>query len=221
MAHVRDPFTMSIAVNVVGIAGVVLSLYSIRLVGRRTQLMVGTSFCGLAQLISAAVYTANPGTVTSGLVLTAMSAIYNFFYCSTISPYAWTVGAELTTQRLRSYTIGLGSALNFLLAWAITFSAPYFINLANLNWGAKYGWIWFVSCFIMVAWMFFFLPETKDRTLEELDELFEARLPARKFKGYVCVKTRSTLDEGTEEEIVGMEKEKIMEAEHVTETTRR
>jgi hypothetical protein len=212
---------MSIATNVVGIAGVALSLYSIRLVGRRTQLIVGTSCCGLAQLISAAVYTASPGTVTSGLVLTAMSAIYNFFYCATISPYAWTVGAELTTQRLRSYTIGLGSALNFLLAWAITFSAPYFINLANLNWGAKYGWIWFVSCFIMVAWMFFFLPETKDRTLEELDELFEARLPARKFKGYVCVKTRSTMDEGAEEEIVGMEKEKIMEAEHVTETTRR
>ena len=220
MAGVRDPFTMSIASNVVGIGGVFLSLFSIRLVGRRTQLLIGTSCCGLAQLVAAAVYTANPGTKSSGQVLTAMSAIYNFFYCATISPYAWTVGAELTSQRLRSYTIGLGSAINFLLAWAITFSAPYFINLANLNWGAKYGWIWFVSCFIMVAWMFFFLPETKDRTLEELDELFEAKVPARKFKSYQCVKTRAVMEHGAAEEIVGMEKEKAIQVEDVTEVQR-
>lgn len=218
MAGVVNPFTMSIASNVVGIGGVALSLYSIRLVGRRTQLMVGTAACGLAQLVAAAVYTAHPGTKTSGQVLTAMSALYNFFYCSTISPYAWTVGAELTTQRLRSYTIGLGSALNFLLAWAITFSAPYFINLAYLNWGAKYGWIWFVSCFIMVAWMFFFLPETKDRTLEELDELFEAHVPARKFRSYECVKTRNAMDHGIAEEIVGYEKEHNIMVEDVNQT---
>ena len=37
--------------------------------------------------------------------------------------------------------------------------------------------------------IFFFVPETKDRTLEEIDEMFEARVPARKFKGYVCVKS--------------------------------
>jgi len=218
MAGVVNPFTMSIASNVVGIGGTIMSLYSIRLVGRRVQLMVGTTICGLAQLISAAVYTAHPGTKSSGQVLTAMSAIYNSFYCGTISPYAWTVGAELTSQRLRSYTIGLGSALNFVLAWAITFSAPYFINLANLNWGAKYGWIWFVSCFIMVAWMFFFLPETKDRTLEELDELFEARVPARKFRSYVCVKTRAVMDHAAAEETVGAEKEKAIEVENIRET---
>lgn len=32
----------------------------------------------------------------------------------------------------------------------------------------------------------FFLPETKGRKLEEIDEMFEARLPARKFRHYVC-----------------------------------
>jgi len=31
--------------------------------------------------------------------------------------------------------------------------------------------------------------ETKDRTLEEIDEMFEQKLPALKFKGYKCVQT--------------------------------
>lgn len=31
------------------------------------------------------------------------------------------------------------------------------------------------------------VPCPADRTLEEIHEMFEAKLPARKFKGYVCV----------------------------------
>lgn len=34
--------------------------------------------------------------------------------------------------------------------------------------------------------MYFYLPEIKNRTLEEIDEMFEARLPARQFRKYVC-----------------------------------
>lgn len=215
MAEVQNPFTMTIVVNVLGIVGTFVSLFSIRVVGRRTILIFGTSACGIAHLISAAVYTAHPGTVTSGKVLIAMCSIYNFFYCGTISPYAWTVGAELTSQRLRSYTIGLGSAVWFILGWVVTFTAPYFINVADLNWGPKYCWIWFVSCFIMVAWMAIFLPETKDRTLEELDEMFENHVPARKFKGYVCVRTLTAMEHGAAEQIVGMEKERDIQVEDI------
>ncbi|KAL9080411.1 MAG: hypothetical protein Q9157_000796 [Trypethelium eluteriae] len=38
------------------------------------------------------------------------------------------------------------------------------------------------------------MPEVKDRTLEEIDEMFEKRLPARKFRTYKCV-GRSTVTE--------------------------
>jgi hypothetical protein len=30
------------------------------------------------------------------------------------------------------------------------------------------------------------VPETKGRSLEELDEIFEAKIPARKFPSYKC-----------------------------------
>jgi SP family sugar:H+ symporter-like MFS transporter len=48
------------------------------------------------------------------------------------------------------------------------------------------GWIWGPSCFITVVWVYFYLPEIKNRTLEEIDEMFEARLPARQFRKHVC-----------------------------------
>ncbi len=46
---------------------------------------------------------------------------------------------------------------------------------------------------------YFLLPETKDRTLEEIHEMFEAKLPARKFKGYKC--TTVDINAKLEEEV--------------------
>lgn len=67
-----------------------------------------------------------------------------------------------------------------------TFTAPYFINPDSLNWGPKYGYIWTGSCLITALWVFLYFPEVKGRSLEEIDELFEARIPARKFRQYQC-----------------------------------
>ena len=88
-----------------------------------------------------------------------------------IATYAWVSGGELPSQRLRSYTFGLAAAVGFFGAWLTTFTAPYFINPEALNWGPRYGYIWFPSCVIAALWVFFFLPEVKGRTLEEIDEM--------------------------------------------------
>lgn len=34
--------------------------------------------------------------------------------------------------------------------------------------------------------MWLMVPETKDRSLEELDDMFQARISTRAFKNYVC-----------------------------------
>ena len=48
--------------------------------------------------------------------------------------------------------------------------------------GAKYGYIWAGSNFACGIFFFVFLPELKGRTLEEIDELFERKISAWKFK---------------------------------------
>lgn len=44
-----------------------------------------------------------------------------------------------------------------------------------------------------------YIPETRDRTLEEINEIFEAKVPARKFKSYVCVGTEAVREAVVEE----------------------
>ncbi|KAJ5906213.1 uncharacterized protein N7473_003129 [Penicillium subrubescens] len=53
--------------------------------------------------------------------------------------------------------------------------------------GARYGYIWAASNLCCVVFFYFFMPEMKGRSLEELDEIFAARVPARKFNSYQTV----------------------------------
>ncbi|KAL2022954.1 hypothetical protein VTK56DRAFT_4169 [Thermocarpiscus australiensis] len=188
MSKVANPFGMSNVLSVMGILAIFFnSLIVVRYGRRRVTLMIGLGLCGILQLIIAIVYDKQPGAASTGAVLVALTCVYMMSYNGMISSYAWLAGGEIPSQRLRSYTFGLAAAVGFLFAWLTTFTAPYFINPESLNWGPRYGYIWFPSCIVGLVWVFFFLPETKGRTLEEIDEMFEERLPARKFRNYVCV----------------------------------
>ncbi|KAF2202429.1 MFS monosaccharide transporter-like protein [Delitschia confertaspora ATCC 74209] len=187
MAHVGNAFQNSCILTAVGVIAIIINSSIISKFGRRRVfLMVGMAFCGVTQLVVACVYDTSPNTSKTGKIIVAMSVLYIMGYNGMVATYAWLAGGEIPSQRLRSYTFGIAASIGFAGAWLATFTAPYFINPDALGWGPKYGYIWAPSCFVTVAWVYFFLPEIKNRTLEEIDEMFATKLPARKFRKYVC-----------------------------------
>ncbi|KAI1759624.1 putative maltose permease [Hypoxylon sp. FL1150] len=196
MANVGNAFENSCILTGVGVAALLATALLITKFGRRRlMMMAGFTLCAISQLVIAIVYTIHPNTESSGKVLVGLSVLYIIAYNSMVAPYAWLSGGELSSQRLRSHTFGLATGIGFFFAWLTTFTAPYFINPDSLNWGPKYGYIWTGACVAAGLWIFFFLPEVKDRTLEEIDEMFEARIPARNFRKYHCTGTHVVLAE--------------------------
>ncbi|KAK4033812.1 hypothetical protein C8A01DRAFT_49691 [Parachaetomium inaequale] len=188
MAGIGNAFENSCILISVGVVAILINSALITHFGRRRVFLVtGLILCGIAQLLTAVIYQVNPGAKSTGQAIVALAVVYILGYNGMVATYAWISGGELPSQRLRSYTFGFATAVGFFTAWLTTFTAPYFINPESLNWGPKYGYIWTPSCWISALWVFFFLPEVKDRTLEEIDEMFEARLPARRFRKYVCL----------------------------------
>jgi hypothetical protein len=182
MAGIGDPFGNSCILIGCGVVAIIInSAVTTRYGYRRVMLVSGLLLCAVCQLIIAAVYTASPGTKTTGKLIVAFAVIYIVGYNGMISSYAWLGGGEFPSQRLRSYTFGIATAVGFFGAWLTTFTAPYFINPLELNWGPKYGYIWAPICVLTAAWVFFFFPETKDRTLEEIDELVRYLSPQNSF----------------------------------------
>ncbi|KAI1103859.1 general substrate transporter [Jackrogersella minutella] len=190
VAGVKDAFAYSIMITCMGLIGVLASVFIIRHIDRRHILLIGVGACGLCQLAFGVVWSSAPGTEVAAQVVVAFNALFTFFYVA-YAPYAWLLGGELPSNHFRAHTYGVSTALNFLGNWLGVFTAPYFINPASLGWNAKYGYIWFGSNMIVFLFTWAFIPETRDRTLEEINEIFEAKVPARKFKGYRCVGTET------------------------------
>lgn len=62
--------------------------------------------------------------------------------------------------------------------------------------------------------VFFFVPETKGRSLEQLDELFDKKVPTRKFAAYVT----DLYQVGTDEQTQERDAEKAEKAVHIEST---
>jgi SP family sugar:H+ symporter-like MFS transporter len=196
MSGSTQPFQDSIIVSCIGLLAVMMMTVIIRYLSRRTILLLAFVVQAVSMLIIAIIYTAAPTSGSALKCLVAFVCIYIFFYGGWTSPTAWLVAGEIPSTRLRSYTLGFGASGGFLFGWVIAFTAPYFINPLDLNWGPKYGYIWFVSNLITFLFILFFLPETKDRTLEEIDELFHNKVAARKFSTYECVASEQAREHG-------------------------
>ncbi|KAK3367616.1 general substrate transporter [Podospora didyma] len=181
--NIEQAFKYSIMKTCFGFVGVNVGIYLMRYVfGRRSMMMIGALSQGLFLLGMAITASTVPGTVIAQNSVIAFVSLYMFAYNCFVGVASYPVATEVVSTRLRSWTVGSSISLGYFLAWLTGFCSPYFINPDRLNWGAKYGYIWAASNFACGLFFFFCLPELKGRTLEEIDELFERRIPTWKFK---------------------------------------
>jgi len=71
-----------------------------------------------------------------------------------------------------------------MLGIVMTVAIPYTINPEQANWQGKLGFFFGGLAILCWIWAFFRVPETMGRTYDELDLLFEKRVPARDFEIY-------------------------------------
>jgi hypothetical protein len=67
-----------------------------------------------------------------------------------------------------------------------SFAVPQIISPDAGNLGAKAAFIFGGCVFLTTIWAWFYVPETKSRTVAEIDELYKSGLPMWRWKGYQC-----------------------------------
>lgn len=162
--------------------GNIISWYLIDRVGRRFLTVYGT--VGLTLVLWVMGGLAVGGSVAELRGCIAMILIYCWLYNVTIGATAFTVLTEVATSRLRAKTIAIGLAVQgcFSIFWA--FVLPYLFNPDKANLGGKLGFIFGGLCFPCIAFLWWYQPETRGRSYEELDEMFMKKIPSRKFASY-------------------------------------
>ncbi|KAL4899830.1 hypothetical protein BDW74DRAFT_188860, partial [Aspergillus multicolor] len=110
----------------------------------------------------------SPSTKAGGKAATAMIMIYSVFWSFGLNGIPWIVSAEIFPGALRNLTGTWAALVQWLIQFVITKALPYIFNsLGYRTWFFFAGWM-----LLATVWSFFLLPETKGRTLDEMDGVF-------------------------------------------------
>lgn len=184
-AGIDNPFTIQVVTNTVNVVSTIPGLYLVEKLGRRNLLLFGAIGMCVSQFIVAIV-----GTVAGTTDLPAQRAgisftcIYIFFFAASWGPCAWVVNGELYPLKVRARALSLATATNWLFNFIIAYSTPRLVNEEAANLQAKVFFIWACFCLIAVGFVYFFIYETKNLTLEQVDELYSMVGKAWQSKKY-------------------------------------
>lgn len=180
----QDTLRSAIMITGCGFAVHIVTFLTFDKIGRRTSMISGA--LGLAaMMIGVGITTSVSGASLSASAQNACVAMLILWYCIfgfTWGPGAWVVCAEIGTGQLRERTLFLASMGSFLTSVPINFVNPY----VQEGIGGKVTFIYGGFSLLALVFVFSSVPETKNRSLEELDEMFQNNVPIRKFRDYVA-----------------------------------
>lgn len=130
--------------------------------GRRPLMLVGCLGIGVSHLLAGLAYrTGLHGTPVLVLTLCAIAC-----YAMTLGPLTWVLISEIFPNRLRSLGVSAAVSALWIASFGLTYSFP-FLNRALGSSGTfvTYG----VICLAGGMFVLFCVPETKGRTLEEIE----------------------------------------------------
>ncbi|KAK8843942.1 hypothetical protein IAR55_006734 [Kwoniella newhampshirensis] len=182
---IHNPYAIIVAIYSVLLVTSLGAFYLPDRIGRRPLLLVGSASGAIWMAVFgtiSAVATVPTGNLANFLV--ASLFLYIAFFSNTWSVMPWTVSAEISAAPLREMTLAIGAWSGFGVGLIVVFVSPYLQHAEYAGLGGKIAFVWMGFSIISGIWVFFMVPELKNRSLEELDYMFEARVPIRKFKSF-------------------------------------
>ena len=96
--------------------------------------------------------------------------LFNLMYAFAWGPVPWLVMSEIFPLRARGLACGIATLTNWTMSFVITQTYQSMSRAFNIQ-----GVYWFYSgcCLLGFSFVYFLLPETKGKTLEEMEAIFD------------------------------------------------
>jgi len=186
LGTISNPFLISLVTTLVNVLSTPASFVMVEKLGRRTILIYGAAAMVIMQFIVAIIgetagkdtpdHPANPNAVRAMIAFICLNIAS---FATTWGPGAWVVIGEIFPLTIRSRGVGLSTASNWFWNCIIGVINPYLVsdqpNSAKL--GSRIFFMWGGLCFISFLFAYFFVPETKGLTLEQVDKMLEETTP--------------------------------------------
>ncbi|KAL5001775.1 hypothetical protein BDV10DRAFT_203332 [Aspergillus recurvatus] len=136
-----------------------------RLGRRKLMLFAAGGQCACMAILAGTVY---DGGFSAGIVATVMLFLFNFFFGVGLLAVPWLLPAEYAPLAIRTRTAALATATNWIFTFLVVEITP--VSISNIGYRTYIYFAVFNFCFLPI--IYFFYPETRNLTLEQIDRLF-------------------------------------------------
>ncbi|WP_394235805.1 sugar porter family MFS transporter [Niallia oryzisoli] len=153
----------------IGIINLIMTIAGVFLIdkwGRKKLLALGSLGMGASLLILSLVEYIHSGSTLSGVIMIATMCLFMFAYSTTWGMVMWVLLAEIFPLRIK----GTAMAICTFFLWTSNSILAFFFPIATEHYGPAVTFGFFaIICFLSFGFVKKYVPETKGKTLEEIE----------------------------------------------------
>jgi sugar porter (SP) family MFS transporter len=159
---VNTTLLFSVMIGVVNVAFTIIGLGTVDRWGRRKLMLFGSAGIAMAHALTGLAYAANlKGTAMLVFVLAAIGC-----YAMSLAPVTWVIISEIFPNRIRGTAISVATSTLWIACFILTYTFPWLEG--TIGTGNTF-WIYSGICLAGLLFVFLKLPETKDKSLEQIE----------------------------------------------------
>lgn len=169
----------AIIIGGVNVLACLFSVFMLDKIGRRKLYMIG--ICGMipSLLLLGACFHFKEALGSSLPVFAVLSIVcYIIFIAISLAPLGWLLISEVFPLNVRSIGMSIGSLSHWGFNAIIAFTFLKLVNGLGID---VTFWCYAVICMIGAVWGYFYIPETKNKSLEDIEQFWRTESDPRKL----------------------------------------
>ena len=154
----------NVVIGAVNLICTIAALFVIDRLGRKPLLMIASAGMGASLLILGAAFAIQP---KAGSFILTLIVLYVGCFSIGMGPGVWVVLSELFPTRIRGRAMSIATISLWVACLAITLT---FLSLVKAISVSGAFWLYAMMCLVTVIFLWRAVPETKGRTLEEIEK---------------------------------------------------
>lgn len=170
------------AVGAVNVLATLIAIAFVDRLGRRPLMLAGLVGMGVSLTVVGFAFrtlddvshkTVGSGSPSDAGIITLVAlVVFIASFAFSLGPMVWTVINEIFPRRVRGRAVAVSTAVNWGSAWLVS---QFFLTLINGIGESATFWLFAFFCVLAFFWILKVVPETKGKSLEEIEEMWVER----------------------------------------------